>query len=530
VAAFYLPRLADSPVRGEEPRRARVTIEMMESGDWIVPREQGDPFLSRPPFQNWVLAGSISAFGHHGPVAIRLPSVLCVLASAWLIYGYSRGGLGRAGAFTAALAYPTFGEMFQTGRQAETEALYIFLVSTSLIAWHWGYTRGWNRLLTWVLVYALAGCAALTKGGLQPPVYLLGSIGAYLFFTRRLGVLFTPSHLVGLAVGTAVVGSWLLACADREGWLITMGIWSADTTTRFQGWQFGEVARHLVGFPPEVFGCLLPWSPALAAYLFPAFRRSLGNAGPIALYCGLAAGLAFLTIWIPPQGATRYYAPLYPCLAVLVGIVADRAAAGALPLTVARFGRAYLTMTGILFALGAVLMPFAPAIARAVHRPEFAPDPIHAWFYAVGLGLAAVVLLGLRRTTRDHQVRRAAVALALGTAVVAAGVMVDVRMQRADDTAAAVARVAREIPPDAELISLGHVDALFAYYYEKPIPARPLPPRPEDVPPGRYFCFLNYGPVRPTLPFPWVEVGSVPMDRFRQEIPLQVMVIGRRLP
>ena len=37
---------------GEETRRGQVAVEMIESGDWIVPREQGDLFLSRPPLQN----------------------------------------------------------------------------------------------------------------------------------------------------------------------------------------------------------------------------------------------------------------------------------------------------------------------------------------------------------------------------------------------------------------------------------------------------------------------------------------------
>lgn len=534
VAVLYLPRLGDSPVRGEEPRRARVAIEMMESGDWVVPREQGEPFRSRPPFQNWVLAGTFTLLGNHGPVAIRLPSVLAVLLTVWVLYGYSRGFLGRAGALTAAVAYPTFGEMFQTGRQAETEALYVFLVGTSLIAWHWGYTRGWNRYLVWTVAYVLAACAALTKGGLQPPVYLLGTIGAYLLLTRRPLALFSVSHLVGAAVGVGIVLAWMFACAGRVGWTDTKFIWSADTGTRFLGWQLGEVSRHLVGFPPEVLGCLLPWSPALGAYLCGGFRRSLGEARPAALYCGLAAGLAFLTIWIPPQGATRYYAPLYPCLAVLVGVVADRAAQGAASPAVARLGRAYLLVMGIAFAAAAVLMPFAPTLAESAGRPEFAPDPTNAWFYAVGLALAAVLLL---RGTVDRavRVRNAAVGLALGAAVFAVGVMVDVRVRRADDTAAAVARVAGLIPPGAELVSLGQVDALFAYYYEKPIPARPNPfwpgaLRPEHVPPGTYFCFLTKAILRPDLPFPWEEVAAVPMDRFRQPIPIDVLVVGRRLP
>ena len=52
---------------------------MLASGDFIVPRQQGLPFLSRPPVQNWAIALVSLVRGKTDPVAIRLPSVLAVL-------------------------------------------------------------------------------------------------------------------------------------------------------------------------------------------------------------------------------------------------------------------------------------------------------------------------------------------------------------------------------------------------------------------------------------------------------------------
>src|SRR5260370_21115115 len=62
VAAYFL-RLGDVTLRGEEMRRALVGFEMMENGDWIVPRVQGDPLLSRLPLQNWLIAACTTIFG-----------------------------------------------------------------------------------------------------------------------------------------------------------------------------------------------------------------------------------------------------------------------------------------------------------------------------------------------------------------------------------------------------------------------------------------------------------------------------------
>jgi hypothetical protein len=53
VVVGYFLRAGELPIRGEEPTRAQIAREMVEGRDWLVPRQQGDLFLSRPPPQNW---------------------------------------------------------------------------------------------------------------------------------------------------------------------------------------------------------------------------------------------------------------------------------------------------------------------------------------------------------------------------------------------------------------------------------------------------------------------------------------------
>src|SRR5260370_30976262 len=103
---------------------------------------RGRVFLRRPPLPNWLCASSSAPFGSRAPWVVRLPSVLAMLAIALLIYGYARTRLSRLGALTATFAFATFGEMFTTGCQAETEMVFIALVSASLLLWHWGPTAG----------------------------------------------------------------------------------------------------------------------------------------------------------------------------------------------------------------------------------------------------------------------------------------------------------------------------------------------------------------------------------------------------
>ena len=136
ATAIYFSRIADLPIRGEETRRAMVAWEILQSGDWIVPRQQGAPFLSRPPVGSWPIAWLVSATGDLSLVAVRLPSILATVLTTLLVYAYSRQFLSRLGALSSALVYCTFAQVLQLGRVAETEALFTLFVSAALFVWH----------------------------------------------------------------------------------------------------------------------------------------------------------------------------------------------------------------------------------------------------------------------------------------------------------------------------------------------------------------------------------------------------------
>src|SRR5207248_6315715 len=101
VAAIYFVRLGDMSVRGEESRWATVAMEMMRTGDWVVPRQQGEAYCSRPPLGNWLIAGTSLIRGQCDAVAVRLPSVTAVLALTVLVYAFGRTFMSRLGAFAA---------------------------------------------------------------------------------------------------------------------------------------------------------------------------------------------------------------------------------------------------------------------------------------------------------------------------------------------------------------------------------------------------------------------------------------------
>jgi 4-amino-4-deoxy-L-arabinose transferase-like glycosyltransferase len=532
VVAVYFSRAADLPLRGEEPTRAQVAFEMLDRGDWVVPREQGDPFLVRPPLQNWLIAASTEWFGRRDAWAVRFPSLAATMLTTLLVYGYSRTFLARPGALAAGVAFATLGEMFQMGRQAETEALFILLVSASLLVWHCGLVRRWPAALTWASGYGLMALAALTKGP-QAPAYFVGSVIAYLVLTRQWRRLFSRAHLLGILTGAAVVGLWLVPFYLRVGLAGVREVWMGDPALRAQRWAPADVASHLLVYPPVIFGGTLPWSALLVLYFRRDLRRSLGAARPQALFLGLCLAVAFPTCWVHPGGQPRFFAPLFPCLAVLAGLAAQRCADAApgSPLRAA-WGR-YLSAAAAVMALGAATA--LGAAACWAYDPTLVPwaePPVRAAAYAAAAALLAWVTLRARPGGGPVRLRAGVLALAAFLTITFTGVVTDVRVRRSEDAAAAMVRLKGRLPPDQPLVSLGgHTDSLFAYLYGNPLIApRPWPRAPGQLgPDATYFSFVREGAEPPLLPFPWEEVGVVPLDRNHHEPPERVVVVGRRL-
>ena len=544
VLGIYFTRLGDLTLRGEETRRARVAIEMLETGDFVVPREQGRLFPDRPPLGNWVIALSMLVCGNHDVVAVRLPTVLATLLTTILIYGYSRMFLSALGALAAGVAYATMGQVLQLGFLAETEATLTLFVGASLLVWHAGYARGWPKLATWTAGYALVGLAALAKGP-QGPVYFGAAVVVYVALKRDWLMLFSWSHLAGLAVFAAVVGAWQIPYSSQVEWEKVLQTWGHTSAARFDYSNLWPVVQHLLGYPWEILGCLLPWSPWLAAFANRDFRRSLGAARDPAIFLAAAILVAFPTCWLAPQARGRYFMPLYPCFAPLIGLAIERALADCrfslrekAPVRGAKGGLSrmwgiYFTTAACLLALAGMAVAIASVAGLGGESPLSQPLDFAAVYAALAWMAAAIVWIA----RRGDSPRRAAiglVALASFLGLTFTGLVMNNLIRRSEDIAGHVAALKRGLPPDVHLVCFGRAHHPFVYYYGETIPWLDWPARADSssakaVAQGDYFCFHSVRGRRKPLPFDWVEVAEISCDRYRREQPVDAMVIGRRI-
>jgi 4-amino-4-deoxy-L-arabinose transferase-like glycosyltransferase len=524
VVGAYFTRMTALSVRGEESRRGLIAREMLASGDWIVPRCQGIPLFSRPPLQNWLIAAVASARGEVDLVALRFPSDCAVLLTVILIYGYARSMLTRLGALCAAAAYASMGQVVELGRTGETDALFTLFVSGSLLVWHVCHVRGVSPFKTWCLGYLFAALGTLTKGP-QAPVYFAGTIATYLLFTRQWRFAFSRAHAAGIGVFALVYGSWQVPFFLQMGAEGAGKMYVNDVGHRFLGADWPLFFTHLAEYPFETLICLLPWSGLLVVWCNRRFRQTQGQSQPHALFLTVCLAVAIPTVWLPPDSRPRYLMCLFPCIALLAGIAADRVArtrnTAAWRIVWPIFVRsAALVMAGIVLA---VLV-----ISLGDFQTWLKQPPATAVIYAV-TGLA-IVALAWWSPGRQTAVRRCTAVLAIAAFVTLSydSVLVNAFQGATVDTTGDIAEVKKLIPPGAKLVSIGPTHHLFVYLYNQHVPVIRFPDSPDDADDVEYFCFDAHRTAADDLPFSWEPIAEVNCDRHHLSYVHWRVVVARR--
>lgn len=532
VCAIFLPRLTHLTLRGEESRRAQVAAEILRTGDWIVPRQQGEVYLSRPPLGSWPIAWLALARGELDTLCVRLPAALATIGTCLLLYIYSRHWLSRLGAMTAGAAFASMAQVLELGALAETESTLTLLVSISLLAWHAGYVTGARSVWPWVIGYAFAALAGLAKGP-QGPVYFVAVTTIYLWTLRDFREWLSWRHATGMLTFVLAIGAWQVPYTLRTDWESTRAIWVNNAADRFSDPSWTPLLKHIVTYPWEVAACMLPWSLLLLAFAYPRVRQRLDHTRPLVRFLLTALLVTFPSCWFAATARGRYFMPLYPSVAVLVAVAVDRTVHLAQEARLAYALQRFLWPFAVILPGGAAAIVVAAAFADSEARPLHAATDPPAMLFAFTLVtlLSGWLIARSAREVTPGRVRWAILSIAGFLGFTYMGPITNVRVAQSENTAAQVARLKEQLPPDAQanFVSLGRIHHLFAYYFRGPI--RNLPPETSSAVSGdwEYFCVNQIGDGELELPFAWAPVAVISCDRNRSPRPQEKVIVGRRL-
>lgn len=325
-AAIYLPRLGYLEFQGEEGRRALPAVNMLESGNWVVPELAGEAYHKKPPGINWLVAGSFALTGVWNEWTARLPSVLFVLAFALMVVVLRGPWLSVPARLAAAAVYLTNIAMMEKGRLIEIEAVYVSLTGMALVWWLDAWSRGAPRWSLWLVPALLLALASLVKA----PILLLvfyPTVIAVAFHERRARELLTVEHaLAVLLVGGVFLGWFALAKTQAPGAAMDRTM-TAEVLNRLRisladlpVWGT-NILRALLDFFPWILFVPLLWVRPLTRHV-PQRWTSLFKA------CRLGMVIGFVLLKMTPTMVPRYSMPVFPLASILVGwLMAEQTAA-----------------------------------------------------------------------------------------------------------------------------------------------------------------------------------------------------------
>ena len=296
----------------DEARFARTSVEMMRSGDYVVPTFEGVPRLVKPPLLNWVQAALFQLAGQSA-MAARLPAAGSTLVSLLLLgwIGWRRFGVeGSAWSVAVFLTFPLVVLLARIGTLDALLSVHILaIVALDLVQHdHSGIERS-------AVIGGLFGLAFLVKG----PVGVVLPLVIILSGRTATGRDVLPSMktlITTVLAWCAVVLPWGVVFVRRVGGVNVVHLMRAETVDRAMAGT-----AHVQPWWYYLFICLgafLPWCGPLILGVGRSFARWHDEDSPTGPYAGAAftAGLIFFSL--SKGKLPNYILPLAPLAALVV--------------------------------------------------------------------------------------------------------------------------------------------------------------------------------------------------------------------
>ncbi len=366
----------------DEPRYAQVAREMMQSGDWLSPRINNEPYMEKPPLLFWSIALASLPQGDVSPLTARIPSLISALVTAALTGLLAWRMFGARAAFWSAAVLATGLRFWWQARTGQIDMVLTACVTTAVYhLWRWdGDRRNWRL----AIIYGALALGVLAKG----PVALVFPLLLGFFFFRGNPDARRGAHwILGLAAVAAIACLWYIparmAVAAAPGEAVAEGI-GGNLFRNIIGRVFLGVSKaqapwyYIVNLPADLF----PWSLFLPWTLVWMWRNRYSSKMHHYLWCWTVPALIFFSLAIGKRAL--YILPLYPAFAIILAMSVLELMDG----TRAR----WRCVTGVVFGAFLLLLGAAPlALPLTPYKDAFGAGVIV--FSVVVLATGAGVLV-----------------------------------------------------------------------------------------------------------------------------------------
>lgn len=345
---------------------AQVCREMLETGDWLVPRYLGEVWLAKPPLSYWLVTASFKLFGV-GEWQGRLVPVLASTINVLLVGALASSMYGRRVGLWAGLLFITSGLPAVVGKMLLTDPVMLTCTLMAVLT-HWRIvTRGLphrRAILYWLAI----GLGMLAKG--PATLVFAGAFALALIWTKqRQGWLLDWRWWAWMPLAGLVAGPWYVYIARYAGSTLVSQFFWYEVFARIANTPHGH------GGPPGQYlllslAGLLPWTFFVPGALLASFKQRRGAPTCRLLLVWLA--IPWIILELIHSKLPHYVMPCYVPIAILLARRARSAWIGGLAVAVV-----FHVVAGCLLLPALEPLRLSRQLARAVNEIALPGDAIY---------------------------------------------------------------------------------------------------------------------------------------------------------
>ena len=322
LALLFLVGLENRHLWGsDEPRVAGIVAEIARSGELVVPRLNGEPFLEKPPLYFWAASKIFDLHGENTYTA-RLPSAIAAICTVAVVFYFARSmGFSALTAFISAFILASSTGFWSIGRKCIIDMMLCLFTTCAVVCFFQSNRSSPIRML-WVIGFVLSlSCAVMTKGlvGLAIP---LSALSAWLVLKKDFSLRTWGLLSIGSLLCLIPAGIWIWSLYNTLGWDAVYEVAWINNFGRFTGAHHSHIKPfyfYIIRFPKNFF----PWLLFLPlAIIFHLRKIRELNVHSSSLFFVAWLGIPFILLSLSAGKRDLYLLPLYPAAALLVGTAA----------------------------------------------------------------------------------------------------------------------------------------------------------------------------------------------------------------
>jgi 4-amino-4-deoxy-L-arabinose transferase-like glycosyltransferase len=303
-------------IEPDESRYFEISDNMVDSGDYVMPRLANVIYLEKPPLSYWASALIFKIFGEND-FTTRLYVGLCAWACLLLVY------------FAGAFLHDRSTGLYATGMLGTSLFFFIFgnfnildiplTFYTCLATWAgYRHVTGAPDKKTWLyLLYLSSALAFLTKG-LIGVVFPFAILTLWLVLSgqwKRTVELFSP---LGIVLFLAITSPWLILVQQEHKDFLRF-FFIQEHFLRYTTTMHGRDHALLMYAPVVIIG-YLPWTAFLAVAAW-EMRKERGSSSALRGKNFLWTWIVFIFVFFSLSSSklVPYIAPIFIPLSVLIG-------------------------------------------------------------------------------------------------------------------------------------------------------------------------------------------------------------------